>query len=76
MITRDLVAAVRYLGGPDTSTDRPPTVHSQDARPDEILAERFARGDIDDEEPPSPRGTAAGTSERDHEPQPPADRTH
>ena len=50
LVITAIVAAVRYLGGP--GHQHGPAAHGPQPgrRPDEILAERFARGDIDDEE--------------------------
>lgn len=50
LVITAIVAAVRYLGGP--GHQHRPAAHGPQPgrRPDEILAERFARGDIDDEE--------------------------
>jgi putative membrane protein len=41
-----IVAAVRYLGGGHHASPGTPTSR----RPEDLLAERFARGEIDDEE--------------------------
>ncbi|GHE42821.1 hypothetical protein GCM10017673_51330 [Streptosporangium violaceochromogenes] len=58
LIIVGILALVRHFGGPrDTGRPQPPTgepVHpnrpDRPDRPEEILAERFARGEIDDEE--------------------------
>jgi putative membrane protein len=50
LVITAIVAAVRYLGGP--GHHHGPGAHGAlpGRRPEELLAERFARGDIDDEE--------------------------
>ncbi|MGV0994226.1 MAG: SHOCT domain-containing protein [Mycobacterium sp.] len=50
LVITAIVAAVRYLGGP--GHHHGPGAHGvpPGRRPEELLAERFARGDIDDEE--------------------------
>ncbi len=45
-----IVAAVRYLGGPGHHQRPAGRGAAAGRKPDEILAERFARGEIDDEE--------------------------
>lgn len=48
LIIAGIVALVRYLGGARHSPGPHPT--GAPARPEEVLAERFARGEIDAEE--------------------------
>jgi putative membrane protein len=44
------VAAVRYLGGPGHHHGPAAPGPQPGRRPEDLLAERFARGEIDDEE--------------------------
>jgi len=50
LVITAIVAAVRYLGGP--GRHHGPADHGAQPgrRPEDLLAERFARGEIDDEE--------------------------
>ena len=50
LVITAIVAAVRYLGGP--GHHHGPAAHDAlpGRRPEDLLAERFARGEIDDEE--------------------------
>ena len=50
LVITAIVALVRYLGGP--GHHHGPTGHGLQPgrRPEDILAERFARGEVDDEE--------------------------
>ena len=72
LVITAIVAAVRYLGGPDTSTDRPPTVHSQDADPMRSSPNASPAGTSTTRNTVAAWHCCGNTSERDHEPQPPA----
>lgn len=48
LIIAGIVALVRYIGGPRHAGG--PHVNSGPASPEEVLAERFARGEIDADE--------------------------
>jgi putative membrane protein len=48
LVITAVVLAIRYLAGPRDTAASPPG--SAQKRPEEVLAERFARGEINDED--------------------------
>ena len=50
LVITAIVAAVRYLGGPGHHHGPAAPGPQPGRRPEDLLAERFARGEIDDEE--------------------------